>query len=91
MDNLSPELKDLLENVKRYCASNEDVCFVYGFVGFKKDPEHKCEDCGDECSEVDDTKTQLGAYGDLPTLRNILNNLRDTIEDSSGRDGFVNL
>lgn len=90
-NNLSPELKDIIENIKRYSAVNNDVCFVYGFVAFKKDPEHKCEDCGDECDTVDDSKTQLGAYGDLNGLRGILNSLRDEIEDNTGRDGFVNV
>jgi hypothetical protein len=89
-NNLSPELKDIIENIKRYCASNTNTCFVYGFVGFKKDPEHKCEDCGDECEEIDDSRTQVGAYGDLGSLRNLLNSLRDEVEDNPGRDGFVN-
>jgi len=90
-EELSPELSDIIENIKRYCATNKDVHFIYGFVGFKKDPKHQCIDCGVDCDAVDDTKTQLGAYGNLFDLRELLNNLRNMIEDETGRDNFVNL
>ena len=46
LENLSPELKDILEMIHRYNASHKEGCFLYSFVGFKKDPEHKCIDCG---------------------------------------------
>ena len=90
-NNLTPELKDLIENIHRYCASNQNnVIFVYGFLGFKKDPEHKCIDCGDNCDMVNEDKSTLGAYGQLEDLRQLVNNLRDLIEDEIDEDGFVN-
>jgi hypothetical protein len=90
-NNLSPELKDIIENIRRYCASNKnEVIFVYGFLGFKKDPEHKCVDCGDDCDQISDEKSTLGAYGELDSVRMLLNDLRDMIEGEKDEDGFVN-
>jgi len=90
--NISPELKDIIEMIYRYCASNKNnVIFVYGFLGFKKDPEHKCVDCGDNCDVVSEDKSTLGAYGHLLDLRGLVNDLRDMIEDEIDEDGFVNL
>jgi len=86
-----PELKDIYESVLRYNTLHKDGCFIFRFVGFKKDPTHKCCDCGDDCDEYDDVKSLIGAYGDLETLRTILNELRDTVEDEMDENGFVNL
>jgi hypothetical protein len=91
-DELQPELSDIIEMIHRYCSSNKnEVSFVWSFVGFKEDPEHKCVECGDNCDIVDDKKSMVGAYGDLETLRILTNELRDVIEDEVDEDGFINL
>lgn len=90
LENLSPELKDILEMIHRYNASHKEGCFLYSFVGFKKDPEHKCIDCGNDNDIIDDNKSRIGAYGDLYVLRNLLEELRNLIEDEH-EEGFVNV
>lgn len=90
-NNYSPELKDIIEMIYRYCASNKNnVIFVYGFLGFKKDPEHKCVDCGDDCEQISDDISTLGAYGDIYSLRGLLNDLRDMVEGEKDSEDFVN-
>lgn len=88
-EKLYPELKDLLRMVYRYNTSHNDGCFLFRFVGYKKDPEHKCIDCGDSCDIYDEEKSLVGAYGDKETLRSMLNELRDLIEDMADEEGFV--
>ena len=90
-NNLSPELKDIVEMIHRYNATHNKGIFVYDFVGFKKDSDHKCIDCGDDCDMIDDSKSMMGAYGDKESLRLMLNSLRDMIEDEVDEDGFVNI
>jgi len=85
----SPELKDIIEMVKRYSISNPDACFIFGFLGFEEDKNHICEEYGEHgCSKISESKTSLGAYGDLETLRHMLNDLRNGIEDFQ-EEGFV--
>lgn len=88
-ENLQCELKDILEMVHRYNVTHKEGCFVYRFVGYKDDPEHICE-CGECCSQYDENKSLLGLYGDLETVRMMLNELRDVAEDCVDEDGFVN-
>ena len=64
---------------------------TFNFVGFKKDYENKCEYCDDFTDMIDNTKSMLGAYGDLEMLRDMSNMLRDIIEDGAEDDGFVNI
>jgi hypothetical protein len=91
-DKISPELKDIIEMIHRYCATNKNnVAFVWSFVCLKKDLEHKCVDCGDDCEVVDDEKSRLSAYGDLSILRTLTEDLRNLIEDEADEDGFVNI
>ena len=87
--NKTPELKDIVEMINRYNATNVEGYFVFRFVGFSKDKTHKCEDCGEECSEYDDTKSLIGAYGYLEDLRMMINELRDVVEDNINEDGFI--
>lgn len=87
----NPELKDILEMIHRYNASHKEGCFLFNFVGFKKDTENKCECCDDFTDTIDDTKSMVGAYGDLGMLRDMINMVRDIIEDGAEDDGFVNL
>lgn len=88
---LSPELKDILEMIKRYSVSNPESCFVYNFIGFKKIPDTHCDDCGEECDEIDLSKSQIGAFGNLNTIRQLNNMIRDVVEDGVDEYGFVNV
>lgn len=89
-ENLQCELKDILHRIHAYNAVHREGCFLFRFVGFKEDKENTCE-CGECCSEYDENKSLLGAFGDLETLRIMLNEMRDVVEDEVGKDGFVNL
>ncbi len=87
-----PELKDITEMISRYIAANKNnVYFVGGFVSLKKDKEHKCEECGEDCEAINEDGTQLYAYGHLEDLRSLLNGLRDMAEDECDKKGFVNI
>jgi len=87
---LSPELTDILNRINAFNAVNPDAMFLFAFLGFKKDEEgEKCDDCGEVHSCVDDTKFLFGGHGDLDTLRQMNNDLRDQIEDNSDKRGFV--
>lgn len=88
--NLQCELKDILEMVHRYNAIHKEGCFIFRFVGFKDDPENICE-CGECCSQYDENKSLLGAYGELETVREMLNELRDVVEDCVDEDGFISV
>ena len=85
------ELKDIVLAIHRYNATHREGLFLYSIVGFKKDPKHKCVDCGDYCDIVDDNKSLLGAYGNLEALRCMCCEMRDMIEDEADEDGFVNV
>jgi hypothetical protein len=89
MNSKMPELKDIITSIYKYNTLHREGCFIFSFVGFKKDLEHKCKDCGDNCDIMDKNKSMMGAYGDKPILRSILNGLRDMIEDEANEDGFV--
>jgi len=90
-NNLSPELKDIIEMIYRYCATNKNnVSFVYSFIGFRKDPTHKCIDCGDDCEQVGEDISTSGAFGDIYTVRELLNELRDIVEEEQ-EEGFINV
>jgi len=88
---LSPELLDIIENIRRFCIANKDVHFVYGFTAMKDTPECKCPDCGGDTCASDETKTAFGAFGNLEILRDMSNDIRDLIEDNVDENGFVNL
>ena len=87
---LSCELKDILEMIHRYNASHKEGCFIYSFMGFKKEIGTCCDDCGGELDEVDDNKTLMGVYGDQGTVRILNNTLRDIIDNEADEEGFVN-
>lgn len=94
-EKMSPELSDIIEMIQRYCIANKnEVSFVWSFLCLKKDTEHKCVDCGEDCDEIDNEKSRFGAYGDLFNLRILLNELRDHIEDEKyeeDEEGFINI
>jgi len=87
MDNLQLEARDIIEMITRYIASNKnDVCFVGSFIAIDpKKVEDKEEDIVKEGSDL------MIAFGDKDTLRIMLNELRDVIEDEADKDGFVNI
>lgn len=87
---VSPELKDIHEMIKRYNAANPDSIFLYSFVGFKKDAFNECPECGEDEDIVRDETTSVGAFGEIHILRDMLNHLRDTIEDDKDDEGYVN-
>lgn len=88
--NIIPELKDIKEMVMRYHAVHRDGCFVFRFVGFKSTGE-VCPDCGgkDCLCEYDERKSELGIFGDIETVRKMLEELRDIAEDEKDKDDFV--
>jgi len=85
------ELKDIVEMINRYNIVHKDGCFLFRFIGFKKDPTCKCAECGKDCDEIDDLKSLIGAHGNLEILREMSNELRDIIEDMVDKNGFVNI
>jgi hypothetical protein len=75
--------------IHRYNASYPEGCFIFNFIGFKKNPKDICEDCGGECCEIDETKSMVGCFGDIETVRHLSDILRN-IEDFKDEEGIVN-
>ena len=93
MENNKPqlicELNDIKEMIMRYNAVHPEGCFVFRFVGFKNSDEI-CEECGEKCMcDYDERKSTFGICGDIETVRNMLNELRDISEDCQDEDGTV--
>lgn len=88
-NDLMPELKDLLNRIKAFNISHKQGCFLFSFVGFEENKDEVCNDCGGNLSDVSDSKTVCGAYGDLDILREMTNHIRDSIEDTVSEEGFV--
>jgi len=86
---LSPELADIINRIRAFNVTNPEAIFVFGFIGFKESDE-PCEDCGGNCSCIDDSKVMLGGHGDLDSIRQLCNDLRDNVEDNCDKRGFVN-
>lgn len=89
--NLQPELQDIINRIMAYNVTHKEGCFVFRFVGYKDDKETICEDCGECCETYDENKSLLGLHGDLETVREMLNELRDVAEDCVDEDGFVSI
>ena len=90
MRELQPELKDIIEMIRRYNATNPNSCFFFSFLDFEPDPDTKCEECEGYCEKISDRKSIYGGCGDLYTLREMAKDMRDLIEDYCEDDGFVN-
>ena len=91
IENIQPELKDILDSLHRYIVTNKNNCsMIYNVVAYKK-TENKCIECGEECEEVKSNASRFGIYGYMYELREILNQLRDEIEDSADENGFVSI
>ena len=88
--NLQPELKDIINRIHAYNAVHKEGCFVFNFVGYKEDKENICE-CGECCETYDENKSMVGAFGDLETVRTMINELRDIAEDFADEDGFISV
>jgi len=83
------ELKDIREMIYRYNVVHPEGCFVFNFVGYK-DSDEICPDCGEKCMcEFDENKSILGICGDIETVRNMLNELRDIAEDEKDENETV--
>lgn len=88
-NNLMPELKDIKNRILAYNAIHPEGCFVFRFVGYK-DSDEVCEECGEKCMcELDNNKSEFGIFGDIETVRKMLNELRDMAEDCQDEDGMV--
>jgi len=88
-NNLMPELKDIREMILRYNAIHPEGCFIFRFVGYK-DSDEVCSECGEKCMcEYDENRSELGIFGDIETVRNMINELRDIAEDNQDEDGMV--
>lgn len=89
-ERIQCEMKDITEAIRRFLvANNYNVCFVGSFIAFK----NICEDCLKKKKEdpVKNEATRLFAYGPKGTLRLLLEELRDAVEDEANEDNWVNL
>lgn len=77
---LQLECRDIVEMIKRYTAANRNkVNFVGAFFALKDEPK------------VKDGSDMIVAFGDIGTLRMLLNYLRDAVEEEKDEEGFVNI
>jgi hypothetical protein len=93
-EKINPEISDITEMINRYCASHKNqVCFVASFVAFKDVPKGtKCPDCGEDCEHtISDEASKVFAYGDKEVLRELINELRDIVEDEADDEDFINI
>ena len=73
-------------------AANKNNCsLIYNLVSYRKSKENKCVDCGEGIEEVKENASRFGIYGYILELREVLNQLRDEIEDSVDENGFVSI
>jgi len=88
-NQLNLELQDIINRVKAFNLTNPEAIFCFAFMGYKES-EEICEDCGEKCMcEPDENKFIIGGHGDIHSLRNLINDLRDNVEDNCDRRGFV--
>ena len=87
--DLMPELKDIIDRIMAFNRLHPDGVFIYNFLGFKKDPNTTCEDCGGHCDEPDENKSIGGAFGHIEDIRYLCNMIRDIAEDVKDEDGHV--
>ncbi|MHC4123803.1 MAG: hypothetical protein ACYSSI_09545 [Planctomycetota bacterium] len=79
-ETCQPEVKDIIEMIRRYIAVNGDVCFIGGFASLKKGVTEK-----DIIEKPENTVNKEGnlivAYGKRNDLRIFLDGLRKVVED----------
>lgn len=90
-DDLMCELKDIKDRIIAYNRLHPDGVFIYNFLGFKKDPNSTCEECGGHCDVPDDNKSIGGAFGHIDDIRYLTNMIRDIAEDVKEKDGHVDI
>ncbi len=90
-DKLMPELKDIMDRIMAYNRLHPEGCFIFNFLGFKKNSNSTCDDCGGHCDEPDDNKSIGGAFGHIDDIRFLTNMIRDLAEDEKDKEGFVDL
>lgn len=91
-EETQPELKDILLALQRYIVANKNNCsLIYNVVSYRKSKTDKCADCGEPVEEVKENATRFGIYGHILELREVLNQLRDEVEDSVDEKGMVSI
>ena len=90
---LIPELQDIINRIKAYNVVHPDGEFVYCFMGYKTQENEVCPDCGEkDCIlHPDETKSMIGGFGSVQTLRRMTNDLRDMIEETKDEDDWVDV
>jgi hypothetical protein len=84
----SPELKDIIESIKRFIVSNKGkTAFICNIVSFKEDACSCCEEDTDDIINAE----SLMAYGDIDTLRMMCEEMRTAVEDEKDSHGWVNI
>jgi len=74
------EIKDMMMSLQRFLATNKNrAVFVGGILAF------------DEDGKVKENSGALFAFGQKLDLRNLLFDLRNTIEDEADDKDFVNI
>lgn len=89
--NLMPELQDILNRITAFNRLHPNGVFIFNFLGFKKDPNNTCDDCGEEHEEIDEDKSTGGAFGHIDDIRYLCNMIRDIAEDVKEEDGHVDI
>jgi len=88
-DKRLPELTDIINRIMAFNIVHPEGCFLFRFVGYK-DSDEICPDCGKQCMcEFDEGKSALGICGDIITVREMLNELREVAEDNIDENGVV--
>jgi hypothetical protein len=90
-ENLMPELKDIISRIKAYNRLHPEGCFIYNFLGFKKDTDNTCDDCGGHCDKPDENKSIGGAFGHIEDIRYLCNMIRDIAEDVKDEADWVDI
>ena len=90
-ETLMPELKDITDRIMAYNRLHPEGCFIYNFLGFKKDLNNVCDDCSGHCEEPDENKSIGGAFGHIDDIRYLCNMIRDIAEDVKEEDGHVDI
>lgn len=79
-NNISPELKDIIEMLNRYLIVNKyNCCLVLSFLAFKN-PNR---------SEVKNKACKTMLFGEDVILKEMIEDLNKKIDDHKGPDGFV--
>ncbi|KKL63554.1 hypothetical protein LCGC14_2173970 [marine sediment metagenome] len=79
-DKVQCEIKDTMLSLQRFiAANNKKVIFVGGMLAY------------DNNGQVKDNTGALFAFGNKNELRNLLNDLRNVVDDNANENDFVNV